>query len=87
MKSDAEKILTTIFDPKESAELLKSKGLDMPVLIFLQTFGIIQRPVNALLSVSTPLLGLLFGSTLANKIDDFSSRDEAWQALEEALKK
>lgn len=87
MKSDAEKILTTIFDPKESAELLKSKGLDMPVLIFLQTFGIIQRPVNALLSVSTPLLGLLFGSTLSNKIDDFSSRDEAWQALEEALKK
>ena len=62
MKSDADKILNTLFDPKESAELLKSKGLDMPVLIFLQTFGIIQRPANALLSVSTPILGLLFGS-------------------------
>jgi len=87
MTNGTDKFLNTLFDPKESAEFLKSKGLDLPVLVFLQTFGIIQRPVNALFSVSTPLIGLLFGNTLANKINDFSSNDEAWQALEEALKK
>ena len=85
MTNDTEKFLSGSFDPDESAGFLKSKGLDIPALIFLRTFGLIQRPVNALFSVSTPLVGLLFGSSLANKIEDFSSNDGAWQALEEEI--
>lgn len=69
------------------AEFLKSKGLDSASLILLDLLIPFKRPLYAMLSVSEPLVGLVFGESAAEKIAAFSSTGNSLEDLKKALER
>ncbi|MBP5406855.1 hypothetical protein J6Z19_06875 [bacterium] len=81
-----ENSLKTVVD-EDLAEFLVSKDLLPISLILLDVFLPFERFIKVMLTISEPLAGLFFGENAARKIAFFSSRENSFTALKEALER
>ncbi len=75
------------FQAEEIASFLKSKKLEHASLILLDMMIPFKRQISAFLSVAEPLSSLLIGQKKTCEILDFSSGENSFEALKEALER